>query len=353
MSHISDGNTADMLKKTEDVGESQRKQEGPGPEVNTLAQEQEDNASAAGHGSVDGPQASLTCGTPAHLEANPDPLVGDTFTSSDSASVPPVSEDPNSKMCQTEKSISKEYTFEKILEQMKIQLTSSEMKSLLKEKVDTRGRCRSFQRKGRTMVNTGVQSITDKPVLHDLNMQCVRLNRELMQHRTKLKSLTYDFLDKGSKVTKGNVLHHTGCYTSASLVELYQYVSVCLETPPLDDISDSQEFILTLMKLRLGLHNYDLAFRFQIDPTNVPRILNKWISIFFNTLSPLIMWPESEPERIEYRNQRWRLLKLRYYLLMAYDGIDSMKDDWLMEQNVDEIIKICDVLNSFIVLEKQ
>ncbi|XP_067679855.1 uncharacterized protein [Haliotis asinina] len=347
-SHISNGHTADMLNRTQDVGE----QEGLGPEVNTLAQAQEDNSSAAGHASVCDPQASFRCGTPVGTEANPDPLVDETFTLSDSSSAPPELEDPNSKMCQTEKGISKEYTFEKALKQMKIQLTPSEMKSLLKEELGARGICPSFQRKGRVIVNAGVQSSTDELVLHDLNMQCVRLNRELTQHRKKLKSLTYDFLDKGSKVTKGNVLHHTGCYTFASLVELYQYVSVCLETPPLDDISDSQEFILTLMKLRLGLHNYDLAFRFQIDPTSVPRILNKWISIFFNTLSPLIMWPESEPERTEYRNQRWRLLKLRYFLLMAYDGIDSMKEDWLIEQNVDEIIKICDVLNSFIVLEK-
>ncbi|XP_046367386.2 uncharacterized protein LOC124142775 [Haliotis rufescens] len=358
MSHISDSTSSDMLIQSQDVGETQ-KEEGPSDhevppsdavlKKHTMDKERKDFSSASGGGSVSGLRASSACVAPPHTEETPDTHVGDTSTTSDQTSALPEPEDPNSKLCQTKKSLSKEYTFEKLLNKMQIQVTSSEMKSLLMEKLDPHGVCPSFQRSGRMMANTSVQSLTDKVVLHDLNVQCVRLNKEVKQHRKKLKNLTYDFLDDGLKVTNGNVLGHTGCYTVTSLVELYEYVSICLETPPLDDISNSQELILTLMKLRLGLHNYDLAFRFQVDPTAVPRILNKWISILFNTLSPLIKWPDAEPERTEHRNQRWRLLKLRYDLLMAYDGIDSMKDTWLMEQDVDDIIKICDVLNSFVV----
>ena len=57
-------------------------------------------------------------------------------------------------------------------------------------------------------------------------------------------------------------------------------------------LTSFQCFLLTLMKLRLNLANYDLAFRFCIHESTVSRILISWLQIMDVRLSPLIHWPE-------------------------------------------------------------
>ena len=49
-------------------------------------------------------------------------------------------------------------------------------------------------------------------------------------------------------------------------------------------------FILTLMKVRLNLCNYDLAFRSCISESTVGSVFTKWISAMDSRLSPLIKW---------------------------------------------------------------
>ena len=55
--------------------------------------------------------------------------------------------------------------------------------------------------------------------------------------------------------------------------------------PPID------EFFMTLVRLRLGLLEQDLAHRFRISNTTVSRICTTWILFLDTQLSPLITWP--------------------------------------------------------------
>ena len=41
-----------------------------------------------------------------------------------------------------------------------------------------------------------------------------------------------------------------------------------------------QEFLLTMMKLKLGLLNKDLAFRFMVSSTTVSSVFIKWLRIY-------------------------------------------------------------------------
>ena len=59
-------------------------------------------------------------------------------------------------------------------------------------------------------------------------------------------------------------------------------------------LSHSQCLLVTLMKLRLNLSNYDLGFRFCVHETTVSRVLTNWIQILDVRLSKLIYWPEKE-----------------------------------------------------------
>jgi hypothetical protein len=69
---------------------------------------------------------------------------------------------------------------------------------------------------------------------------------------------------------------------------------LCVKTMSMQD-----HLLLVLMKLRLGLLNRDLAFRFNLSDTSVPRIINQWIPNIANCLKGLIVWPEND---ITYSN---------------------------------------------------
>ena len=55
-----------------------------------------------------------------------------------------------------------------------------------------------------------------------------------------------------------------------------------------------QEFLLTLMMLKLGLINEDLAFRFMVSSTTVSSVFIKWIKLVSKELSVLIFWPSKQ-----------------------------------------------------------
>ena len=57
------------------------------------------------------------------------------------------------------------------------------------------------------------------------------------------------------------------------------------------------EFLIVLMKLRLGVPNDDLAYRVGISPSTVSRIFHKWIDLMSVELECLIVWPNSDELR--------------------------------------------------------
>ena len=59
-------------------------------------------------------------------------------------------------------------------------------------------------------------------------------------------------------------------------------------------LSGFQEFILTIMKLRLDSPFRDWAYRFSISISTASRIFTKWLNILDIRLSPLIIWPDRE-----------------------------------------------------------
>ena len=54
-------------------------------------------------------------------------------------------------------------------------------------------------------------------------------------------------------------------------------------------------YLMTLMKLRLNISHYDLAFRFNVSVPTVSRILSRWIFLMDGKVKDaLIRWPSRE-----------------------------------------------------------
>ena len=82
---------------------------------------------------------------------------------------------------------------------------------------------------------------------------------------------------------------YTGLPNFRVLKSVFDFVAL----PPTSTtkLTRFQEFILTLMKLRLDSPYKDLAYRFGISISTVSRIISKWLTMMDDELRDLIIWP--------------------------------------------------------------
>jgi hypothetical protein len=63
---------------------------------------------------------------------------------------------------------------------------------------------------------------------------------------------------------------------------------------PKPKLTSKEEFLLTLMKLRLGLLNRDLAHRFNISLSLCSKTITTWLAAMRKSLGNLVFWPSKE-----------------------------------------------------------
>ena len=62
-------------------------------------------------------------------------------------------------------------------------------------------------------------------------------------------------------------------------------------------LNSKNQLLLVLMKLRLGVPNKDLAYRFGITPGRVSQLFHEWIDVMSRELRSLIVWPDQQTIR--------------------------------------------------------
>jgi hypothetical protein len=91
------------------------------------------------------------------------------------------------------------------------------------------------------------------------------------------------------------VTFYTGLSTFTTLIAIYEFVVSAIPQSANNKVSAFDSYVMTLMKLRLNLSTYDLAFRFGVSVSTVSRILKKWIfAMDLRIGSALIKWPSRE-----------------------------------------------------------
>jgi hypothetical protein len=118
----------------------------------------------------------------------------------------------------------------------------------------------------------------------------LRSEVEILKSRvTNLSISEAEFKENGSK-TK----FYTGLPTFKVLMHVFSLVSCKIETSHRNNLSKFQEFLIVMMRLRLGLLEQDLAYRFGVTQPTVSTIFEKWIYVMSVRLEKLILWPERE-----------------------------------------------------------
>ena len=127
----------------------------------------------------------------------------------------------------------------------------------------------------KSSVEAGTQTEEFEYLFSSLNIDRKPFDRwELVQNEEKVKFYTaspcFDILQ--------NVFEHVSPFVA--------YRSQNLTT--------FQEFVITLIKLKLDTPNQDLSYRFNVSLSTISRMFSAWMVALDVRLTPLIKWPERE-----------------------------------------------------------
>lgn len=114
-----------------------------------------------------------------------------------------------------------------------------------------------------------------------------RQTREMKAKLSDKEALLRDcFLENVIK-SDVSVKHYTGLPSKPILDGLFSSIEA-------DKLNPYEEFILTLVRLRLGIVGFVLADLFGVSKTRVSQIFTTWISYMHDVFSPLIKWQSRE-----------------------------------------------------------
>ena len=120
------------------------------------------------------------------------------------------------------------------------------------------------------------------------NQKCIEELQTLQGHSTGYPSK--EQLQDNSKL----LLFYTGLQSFTILMAIF-VVKKGVSHSGYYKLSEFDSFLLTLMKLRLNLSNYDLGFRFGISLSTVGRVFRKWIFVMNSRLgTTLVKWPSRD-----------------------------------------------------------
>jgi DDE superfamily endonuclease/Helix-turn-helix of DDE superfamily endonuclease len=152
---------------------------------------------------------------------------------------------------------------------------------------------------------------------HELTRENCRLKVKLRYAEVKLASITRKSNPVDLLKSDSDIAFYTGIETKHIFQILHEFVAKLvrrrwrgfayshamhgrklLGSPkkfgPKPKLTSKEEFLLTLMKLRLGLLNRDLADRFNISSALCSKTIKTWLVAMRRSLGHLVFWPSKE-----------------------------------------------------------
>ena len=99
---------------------------------------------------------------------------------------------------------------------------------------------------------------------------------------------TMEQLQKSDKLLS----FYTGFECFNVMLAIFQFIQKGIAMKTKHKLPDFESFLLTIMKLRLNLYQFDLAFRFGVSQSTVSRVFKRWIFLMHSRMGgTLIKWP--------------------------------------------------------------
>ena len=141
----------------------------------------------------------------------------------------------------------------------------------------------------------------DEAMQTDLDLRAVENDQqqrltENIELEDKLSMLSGNGFPSQDVLSKGDQLvnSYTGVSSFDVLNVLFGFIAPVIAVTSSSKLTKFEQFTLVLMKLKMNIPNFDLAFRFGISKSTVSRIIRKWIFALDDRLSRLIYWPTRE-----------------------------------------------------------
>ncbi len=122
-----------------------------------------------------------------------------------------------------------------------------------------------------------------------LQLDNMSLREEIQQLKISLAVLSFDQSTLEKDDNKVSFLTGLPCYKL--LMKVLALAEPFIQSHHNRKLSNFQELLMVLMRLRLNLSEQYLAYRFDIHQSSFCRILYKWILVLSKRLSSLIFWP--------------------------------------------------------------
>lgn len=140
-----------------------------------------------------------------------------------------------------------------------------------------------------------------KRAYDDLNLRYSQLQEDYVNLRQEFDTLREENVKLKEELQKSTFSYTTVKCNIGQLIFLTGLTSVVFEwliTKLMGSVERihnkltvEDHLLIILMKLRLGLCNSDLAYRFQVSKTTISNILRSWVPAMALVLKPLIKWP--------------------------------------------------------------
>lgn len=118
------------------------------------------------------------------------------------------------------------------------------------------------------------------------------MQQKLTEKEKALEPLT--FTEESLQGDNNRVAFYTGLPSFFMLCSVFCLVKDHVSHSARHALSQFEEMMVFLMRLRLGCQLQDLAYRFGVSQPTISRICDRWLDVFSDRLGRLVLWPEKD-----------------------------------------------------------
>lgn len=115
---------------------------------------------------------------------------------------------------------------------------------------------------------------------------------ELSNVKAKLNNIQIS--EEGFCNNDAKTQFYTGVPNFLLLMHLFNFIHPHIKSSSRNALTQFQELLLTLRRIKLNLPLQDIAYQFNISVSTASRIFDRWIDVLCTRLKFLIHWPDRE-----------------------------------------------------------